>query len=89
MLYCDRIYIRKGIDLAKSSNSKECIISHSFLFNHGFEFQYFVGNSSHDLSMLCINISDIIIITVKNVDYLCIIHNISKSWHIKKYCLNF
>ena len=28
--------------------------------------------------MLCLNISDITIITVKNVDYFCIIHN-SKS----------
>ena len=29
--------------------------------------------------MLCLNISDIAIITVKNVDYRCIIYNISKS----------
>ena len=29
--------------------------------------------------MLSVNISDIAIITVKNVDYLCIIYNISKS----------
>ena len=29
--------------------------------------------------MLSVNISDIAIITVKNVDYRCIIHNISKS----------
>ena len=32
-----------------------------------------------DLTMLCVNISDFIIITIKNVDYCCIIHNISKS----------
>ena len=29
--------------------------------------------------MLSVNITDIAIITVKNVDYRCIIHNISKS----------
>ena len=29
--------------------------------------------------MLCLDISDIAIITVKNVGYRCIIHNISKS----------
>ena len=29
--------------------------------------------------MLCLNISNITIITVKNVDYCCIIHNITKS----------
>ena len=29
--------------------------------------------------MLSVNISDITVITVENVDYRCIIHNISKS----------
>ena len=40
-----------------------------FCFNHGFEFQYTVRNGCHELSMQWINISDIAIITVKNVDY--------------------
>ena len=31
------------------------------------------------MTMLSVNISDIAIITYKNVDYGCIIHNISKS----------
>ena len=41
--------------------------------------------------MLSANISDISIITVKNVDYRCIIHNISKSEAInllENYVLN-
>ena len=29
--------------------------------------------------MLCLNISDITIVTIKNVDYRCIVHKISKS----------
>ena len=29
--------------------------------------------------MLSVNISDIAIITIENIDYPCIIHNISKS----------
>ena len=32
--------------------------------------------------MVCLNISDIAIITVKGVDYHCIIHDISKSEEI-------
>ena len=36
----------------------------------------------HDLTTLCVNINDIAIITVKNVDYRCIIHNISKPEEI-------
>ena len=37
----------------------------------------------HDLKMLSVNISDTVIITVKNVDYRCIIDIISKSVAIK------
>ena len=29
--------------------------------------------------MMCLNISDIAVITVKNVDYRCIMYNINKS----------
>ena len=35
--------------------------------------------SCHDLTMLCLNLSDIAIITVKGDDYCCIINDISKS----------
>ena len=70
MLYYDRIDISEGIDLAKSNNSKECMICHYWFFNHGFNFQ--------DCYVLSVNISDIAIITIKNVDYCCIIQNICK-----------
>ena len=33
----------------------------------------------YDLLMLCFNISDIAVITVKGVEYCCIIYDISKS----------
>ena len=72
MLYYDRIDIREGIDLDKSNNSKEFMICHYFFFNHGFDFQDSVWNGCHDLTTLSANISDIAIITVKNVDYRCI-----------------
>ena len=55
------------------------MIGHYWFFNHEFELQDSVYNGCHDLTMLSVNISNIAIITVKNVDYCCIIHNISKS----------
>ena len=55
------------------------MICHDWLFNHRFKFQDSVCNGCRDLTMLSFSISDITIITVKNVDYRCIIHNISKS----------
>ena len=46
--------------------------------NHGFNFQDYVCNDCHDLTILSVNISDIAIITFKNVGYRCIVHNITK-----------
>ena len=48
---------------------KECLICHCLYFNHGFKFQDCVWNGCHNLTMLCLNISDIPFISVKNVDY--------------------
>ena len=79
MLYYDRVDINKGIDLAKSNNSKECMICHYWFFNYEFSFKDYVCNGCHDLTILSVNINDVPIITVKDVDYRCIIHNITKS----------
>ena len=43
------------------------------------KFEDSVCNGCHDLTILCFNISDIAIITIKNVDFHCIIHGINKS----------
>ena len=89
MLCYDRIDISEGIDLAKSNDSKKCMICHCWFFNHGLKFQDSVCNGCHDLTMLSVNICDIAIITVKNIDYRCIIHNIGKSEAInllKRFC---
>ena len=49
----------------------------SFLF-HALKFlQDSMCNDCHDVTILCLNISNIAIITVKNVDCCCIIYNIS------------
>ena len=51
--------MRKGIDLAKSINSKECMICHYWIFNHGFKFEDSVYNGCHNLTMSSLNASDI------------------------------
>ena len=79
MLYYNIIDISEGIDPTKGNRSKDGMICHYWFFNHGFKFQDSVCNGCHDLTILCINISNIAIITVKNVDYCCTFHNISKS----------
>ena len=49
------------------------MICHYWVFNHGFKYQDFVRNVCYDLTVLCLNMSDVVIITVKDVDYHCII----------------
>ena len=79
MLYYDRIDISEGIDLTKSNRSKEFMICHYCFFSHGPRFQDSICNGCHDLTILCLNISGIAIITDKNVDYCYIIHSVIKS----------
>ena len=79
MLCYDRIYLNEGTDPAKSNNSKKCIVCHCCFFNHVFKFQDYVCNGCHDLAMLCLDLSDTTIITIKSVDYYCIMHGICKS----------
>ena len=80
ILYYDRTDVSKGIDLNKMSASKECDIFYYWYFlNKGFKFQPNVSNRCHDLLILSMNFSDIVILNIKNVDYCCIINRISKS----------
>ena len=79
MLYYDRIDISEGTDLAKSNNSKECMICHYWLFNDGFKSQGYACNSCHDLTMVSVNISDSTIITVK-ILVIAVLLSLLKFW---------
>ena len=80
MLYFDKIDVSEGIDVNKTSASKECSICHCWYFlNKGFKFQPYVCNRCHDLLMMSMNLSNIYILNIKNVDYRCIISGINKS----------
>ena len=63
---CNRYYNR--IDISEGIDPVKSNI------NHKLKFQDHVCND-----LLCLNISDIAIITVKNVDYHCIMYDINKS----------
>ena len=79
MLYYDRIDISERTNPTKSNRNKERIVCYYFFYNHGFKFQDSVCTGCHDLTILCLNISDIAIITVKNVNFCYIIYNINKT----------
>ena len=80
MLYYDRFDVSEGIDVNKTSASKECDICHYWYFlNYSFKFQPNVCNRCHDLLMMSVNLSNIVILNIKGSDYRCIISLISKN----------
>ena len=80
MLYFDRIDVSEGIDVNKTSASKECDICHYWYFlNYCFKFQPNVCNRCHDLLMMSNTVSDIAVSNIKSSDYHCIISLISKD----------
>ena len=80
MLYCDRNDVSEGIDVNKTSESKECDICHYWCFlNKVFKFQPNVCDGCHDLSVMSMSFSNIASLNIKGADYCCIISRISKS----------
>ena len=80
MLYYDRIDVSEGIDVNKTSASKECDICHYWCFlNYDFRFQPNVCNRCHDLLIMSINLSDIVILSIKGSDHCCIVSLINKN----------
>ena len=80
MLYFDKIDVSEGIDVNKTSASKECdICQYWYFLSKGFKFQPYVCNRSHNLLMMSMNLSDIYILNIENADYCSIISGISKS----------
>ena len=80
MLYFDRIDVSVGIDVNKTTVSKECDISYYwYILNHSFKFQPNVYNRCHNLLMMSMNLSDIAIVNIKGSNYRCIISLISKN----------
>ena len=82
--YYDRTDISRRIDPTKSKKSRKCMICHYWFCNHGFKFRDYACAGCHDLTTLSLHTCDIVIITDKNVDHSCIMHNIgkSKSFHL-------
>ena len=77
MLYFDRTEVSEGIDLNKTSASKEFIISHYWYFFIG-KFQPAVCNGCHNVLMMPMNLNNITILIIHGVNYLCIISGITE-----------
>ena len=80
MLYFDRIDVSEGINVNKTSKSKERDVCHYWYFlKEGIKFELNVCNRCHDLLIMSMNLSDIAILNIKRSNYRCIISRISKE----------
>ena len=80
MIYYNRFAVSEGLDVNKTSESKECDICHYWYFlNKGCKLQQNVCNGCHDLLMMSVKLSDIAILNMESADHRCIISRISKS----------
>ena len=74
MLYFNKIDVSEGINVDKTSASKECDILHYWYFlNYDFKFQSNVYNRCHDLLMISMSLTNISFLNIKRSDYCCII----------------
>ena len=78
MLYFNKIDIAEGIDVNKTSKSKECdICNYWYFLDKGFKFSPHVCNVCHDVLMVPVNLSEIAILNMNGNDYCCIIIGLS------------
>ena len=87
MLYYGRCDISEGIDVNKTSESKECNICHyRYFLDKEFKFKPDVCKGCkgcYILLMMSINLSNIAYLNLKDANYCCVISGIGKSEAIK------
>ena len=79
MLEYDRINIWEGIDVNKTSLSKECDICHYWYFkNIGFKYEKYLCNGCHDLMQKAMSFNNVAIVYVKGSAYRI------QFWYVRK-----
>ena len=85
MLRYQKIDISEGIDVNKTSVSKECELCHYCFFKDiGFKFEEHVCNKCHDLLTIAYSLKDIAILNAKGATFRCILMGISKNEGLKR-----
>ena len=85
MLKYEKIDVSEGIDVNKTSASKECeLCSHWFFKDIGFKFEENVCNRCHDLLMMAHSLKNIPILSEKGATFRCLLMGISKNEALKR-----
>ena len=85
MVQYEKIDVSEGIDVNKTSVSKEYMLCHYGYFKDvGFKFQPHVCNKCHDILMTAYKLKNIAILNVKGVDFRCILLGISEDESVNR-----
>ena len=85
MIRHERIDVSEGIDINKTSLSKECELFHYWFFkNIGFKFEEHVCNGCHDLLMMAYSLENIAILSAKGATFRCILWGISRNEGLRR-----
>ena len=85
MLQYQKINVSEGIDVNKTSASKECELCHYCFFKDiGFKFEEHVCNGCHDLLTMAHSLKNIAILSAKGATFRCLLMGISKNEALKR-----
>ena len=80
MLRYQKIDVSEGIDVNKTSASKECELCHYWFFKDvGFKFEKHVCNKYHDLLTMAYSLKNIAILRAKGNTFRCVLMGINKK----------
>ena len=85
MLKYEKIDVSEGIDVNKTSASKECeLCSHWFFKDVGFKFAEHVCNRWHDLSTVAHSLKNLVIFSMRGNTFRSLLRGISKNKGLKR-----
>ena len=85
MLRYEKNDVSEGIDVNKTSASKEYELCHYWFFkNVRFKFEEHVCNRCHDLLMVAYSFKNIAILSAKGTTFICLLMSTSKNEALKE-----
>ena len=85
MLQYEKIDVSEGVDVNKTSASKECELCHYWFFKDiGFKLEEHVWNRCHGLLTMAYSLKNIAILSAKGATFRCILMGISKNEGLKR-----
>ena len=85
MLRYQKIDVSEGIDINKTTTSKECELCNYWFFKDiQFKFEEHVCNKCHDLLAIAYSLKGIAILNAKGATFRCILIGISKNEGLKR-----